>query len=68
MKKEIPIVSIERILKRVGAERISRKGKRLLRDYIEEYTEKISEKVIRVTKHAKRKTVRVEDINIVMDN
>jgi len=66
MKKEIPIASIERILKKTGAERIAEEAKKVLRDYIEEYTEKVSEKIIRATKNTKRKTVRVEDIEIIL--
>lgn len=67
MSKEIPIAPIERILKKMGAERVSEEAKRVLRDYIEEYTEKISDKIIKATANTKRKTVRVCDIEIIIE-
>ncbi len=66
MSKEISIASIERILKKMGAERIAENAKRVLRDYIEGYTEKISERIIKATANTKRKTVRVCDVEVVI--
>ena len=67
MAKEITIASIERILKKMGAERVSNKGKKVLRDYIESYTEKLADKIVRITLHAKRITVREDDIELAIE-
>ena len=41
MKRTLPLAAMERLLKRVGAHRVSEDAKAALRDVLEEYAEKI---------------------------
>jgi histone H3/H4 len=56
--------SIEKILKKAGAERVSPEASKALADYLEEIAFKISIKAVKLAKHAGRKTVREEDIKL----
>jgi len=61
---EISLASVERIMRRAGAERVSPSACIALRDILEEIAREISEKAVKIAKHAKRKTVRGEDIRL----
>lgn len=58
----ISLSSMEKILKEAGAERVSPSACIALRDILEEIAREISEKAVKIAKHARRKTVRGEDI------
>jgi histone H3/H4 len=64
MKRTLPLAAMERLLKRVGAHRVSEDAKAALRDVLEEYAEKIGSKANDLAKHAKRRTVTAEDIRL----
>ena len=55
---------MEKILREAGAERISPSACIALRDILEDIAREISKKAIKIAKHAKRKTVRGEDIRL----
>lgn len=63
-KNNIPLAAMERIMKKVGAERVSEDSKEALRDVLEEFAEDLSEAAIKFAQHAGRKTVKAEDINL----
>ena len=65
MSKEIPIASTERILKKMGAERVAENAKRAFRDYMEVLAEQIAEKIVRATRNTRRKTVRICDMAVI---
>ena len=67
MEKAIPIAAMERILKRTGAERVAEDVKRILRDYIEKFTEKLALRMIKAAKHGNRKTVRLNDFKFAVE-
>ncbi|MFH1425078.1 MAG: histone family protein [archaeon] len=59
---EIPLAAIERIIKKAGAGRVSEDAKEKLRDVLEEHAVEIATKANTLALHAKRKTVKKEDI------
>jgi len=60
----ISLSSMEKILREAGAERISPSACMALRDILEDMAREISKKAIKIAQHAKRKTVRGEDIRL----
>ncbi|MEM7821308.1 MAG: NFYB/HAP3 family transcription factor subunit [Candidatus Aenigmatarchaeota archaeon] len=62
MVKSFPISSIEKVAKRAGCERISFSALESLRETLLEISEKIAIDAVAVAKHAKRVTVKREDI------
>jgi len=53
-----------RILKKSGAERISEESAIELRDVLEEIASKISKNAVDMASHAKRKTVKADDVKL----
>jgi len=63
-KKNIPLAAMERVMKQVGAERVSEDSKEALRDVLEEKAESLAASAIKLAQHAGRKTVKSEDIHL----
>ena len=63
---ELPVAPFERILKKAGAERVSRAAAKYLAEAIEEIALEISKEAVDLAKHAKRKTVKVEDVKAAL--
>ena len=64
IKRGIPLIAMEKILKNCGADRVSENAKVLLKTLIEEKAEEISHMAIRYAMHAGRKTINSEDIKL----
>ncbi|RLE75910.1 MAG: histone [Thermoprotei archaeon] len=64
--KEIPLAPIDRILHKVGAERVSDEAIRALRDLLERLAEDIAREALEAAKHAGRKTVTKEDVEFAV--
>lgn len=65
MKKRIISASaMEKLLKKVGAPRVSDDAKEALREILEDLGEQIGEKSIKLAKHSGRKTVKASDIKL----
>ncbi len=63
---EIPKAPITRIAKNAGAERISKDAEEELVNAVEDYAEKLSLAVIDLAKHADRKTIQPEDVELAL--
>ncbi len=61
-KSIISASSMEKLLKKAGAERVSDCAKECLAEYLEKEIIKIGEKALRLAQHAGRKTIKSVDI------
>ncbi|MFH0949263.1 MAG: histone [Candidatus Aenigmatarchaeota archaeon] len=61
----LPLLPFERIAKKNGVKRLSKEALEEIRDIIEELAVHMSEKAVGISKHAKRNTVKEEDIKFV---
>lgn len=59
---KLPRAPVNRIVRNAGAERVSKEAYQELARLLEEHGEEISIKAVRITKHARRKTVKKADI------
>jgi histone H3/H4 len=64
VKKDIQLAPMHRIIKKGGAERVSDSAAKELRIVLEEVGLKISRDALDFTRHARRKTVRAEDVRL----
>lgn len=62
----IPISIAEKIIKKAGAERVSKEAAKELVEILTKHALEISKKAVALAKHAKRKTVRREDIKLAI--
>jgi DNA-binding protein len=58
----ISLNSIEKLLKKQGAELVSKQAKKTFKIILEEHAKEIANKSIKLAKHANRKTIRENDI------
>ncbi len=66
VKRVMTPAPFDRIMRKCGAERVSEGAAIELRDVIEDISEDLSRDIIAVARHAGRKTVKKEDIDLVM--
>jgi len=62
MVKDFPLLPLEKIARKAGAERISIQSLRVLKEALLEISEKISRDAIKMAEHANRVTIKREDI------
>ncbi len=63
---EIPVAPVERILKKAGAERVSKEAAQILAEILEEMALDIAQESVELSKHAGRKTVKVDDVKMAL--
>jgi len=66
MPKKFPTYPLIQILKKAGAERVSKEAIEELKKIVFELSEKIAKDAVSFAKHAKRKTVRKEDVELAI--
>lgn len=66
IKKGISLAAMERLLKAAGAQRVAEDAKLALKEAMEHYAEKVGGNATRYAKHAGRKTVKAEDIELAV--
>ena len=64
MKALISLAVCERILRQSGADRVSDKARQQLSVVLLDYANDLSERAIRLAKHAGRKTIKSSDIKL----
>lgn len=62
----LPLAAMEKLLKKVGAERVSDPAKVTMREELEKIADGIGEKAVRFARHSKRKTIKSEDIRLAV--
>jgi histone H3/H4 len=62
----LPFAPVERIIRKAGAERVSYDAGIELAKVLEEYGIEVSREAITLAKHAKRTTVKEEDIRLAL--
>lgn len=62
----LPLAPVERIIRKAGAERVSESAGIELAKVLEDYGIEISREAITLAKHAKRTTVKDEDIRLAV--
>ncbi|NOZ81828.1 MAG: histone family protein [Candidatus Micrarchaeota archaeon] len=60
----IPAAPMAELMKRAGAERVSESAAKALSKFLIEIGLEISEEAVRLAKHAGRKTVKAEDVEL----
>ena len=67
MEQELPTITMEKLLKDAGAHRVSESAKEELRRVLEQEAIDVAKQAIVLAKHAGRKTVKKEDIQLALD-
>lgn len=62
----LPNAPIERIIRKAGAERVSKDAVDELREAVEKVGDEISREAIQMAEHANRKTVKATDVKLSM--
>ncbi len=60
----LPLAAVERIARKAGVERISAEAVKEIARIAEEIATELAKDIEEITKHAKRKTVREEDVKL----
>ena len=60
----LPLAPVERVMRKAGAERISNDAVKAIADKAEILIEKLTVESIRLSKHAGRKTITKEDVEL----
>ncbi len=66
-KPELPIYTILRLSKELGAERISKEAALEISDYLIDEFEKIIKSADKFARHAERKTIMPDDIKLAVE-
>ena len=65
-ENDLSLIAMHRIIEKAGAERVSDSAMKELRTALEDIGLRISKEALDFCKHAKRKTVKAEDIQIAV--
>jgi len=62
MVKDFPLLPLEKIARQAGAERVSRSALITLKEVLLETSEELAREAVKLAEHAKRVTIKREDI------
>ena len=62
MVKDFPLTPLERVMRKAGAERVSESAIKEMKNILLEIADKISMDALAAAKHAKRVTIKREDV------
>ena len=62
----LPLAAMEKLLKKVGAERVADNAKVAMREELEKIADQIGEKAVRFARHSGRKTIKAEDVRLAV--
>ncbi len=65
---ELPLAAVDRIIRKAGGGRVSEDAAAALSEILEEKGIKIAQQATEFSKHAKRKTVTAQEINLSVKN
>ena len=60
----LALASMDKLLRKAGANRVSESAKIALKELLEEYSDKILHKAVELAKHGGRTTVKAADIHL----
>ena len=60
----LPIASVEKLIRKAGAHRVSKGAAKELASYLEDVATEIAREAVTLSVHARRKTVKAEDIKL----
>jgi histone H3/H4 len=66
MAKYLPLAPLYRVIKDAGAERVSDAARETLAYHLEKFASEVSKYAVDLARHAKRKTVTEEDIELAV--
>ena len=66
MVKEFPLLPLEKLAKKAGAERIAREALLELRSILLEWTSEVAKQAVELCAHARRVTVKKEDVELAV--
>ncbi len=62
----LSIAAMEKLLKDAGAERVSLESAKALQEVLERYAKAVGERAVTFSKHAGRKTLKAEDVQLAV--
>ena len=65
-KPSISLMSIDRIMRNAGAEKLTKQAKETLRDFLEDKAREITRRAKELAIHAGRKTIDKEDVKLAV--
>lgn len=60
----LALASMDKLLRKAGAKRVSESAKKALRDLLEDHSHKIAIKAVELAKHGGRTTIKASDIKL----
>ena len=62
----LALAAMDKLLRKSGAKRVSESAKNAMREVLEDYAEKISDKAVKLAEHGGRTTIKASDIKLAM--